>query len=205
MERSLTSSGRVYRRPSRCSVTVSGSRTRGATPRAPFALWRFRRVCIASRPMRPGFSTGRSAPVVVGASADIRVTLVLQIGPLAQHVVVTASATEVPLSQVGSPVTVIDAARLQDLAKSDVLESLKTVPGTFVLQTGQRGGQTDIFVRGGAPDFNKVLIDGVPANDIGGAFDFGILSAAGIDRVEVLRTANSVLYGADALSGSLVW
>ena len=148
-----------------------------------------------------GFSTGRSAPVVVGASADIRVTLVLQIGPLAQHVVVTASATEVPLSQVGSPVTVIDAARLQDLAKSDVLESLKTVPGTFVLQTGQRGGQTDIFVRGGAPDFNKVLIDGVPANDIGGAFDFGILSAAGIDRVEVLRTANSVLYGADALSG----
>ena len=86
------------------------------------------------------------------------------------------------------------------LTKADILEALRTVPGTNVLQTGQRGGHTDIFVRGGAPDFNKVLIDGVPANDIGGAFDFGVLSIGGVAGVEVLRTANSVQHGADALS-----
>jgi iron complex outermembrane receptor protein/vitamin B12 transporter len=46
-----------------------------------------------------------------------------------------------------------------------------------------------------------VLVDGVPVNDIGGAFDFADLSTSGVDRVEVLRGSNSVLYGTDALSG----
>src|SRR6185436_18726745 len=38
-------------------------------------------------------------------------------------------------------------------------------------------------------------------NDIGGAFDFSDMATAGIERVEVLRGSNSVLYGSDALTG----
>ncbi len=41
----------------------------------------------------------------------------------------------------------------------------------------------------------------MPANDIGGAFDLSDLVDTGIDRVEVLRGSNSVLYGSDALTG----
>src|SRR5260370_39021045 len=70
-----------------------------------------------------------------------------------------------------------------------------------MVQTGARGGATSLFVRGGASNFTKVLIDGVPANDIGGAFDFADLSVTGGDRVEVMRGSNSVLYGTDALTG----
>ena len=44
-------------------------------------------------------------------------------------------------------------------------------------------------------------IDGVAANDIGGAFDFAQMATAGVDRIEVLRQSNSVMYGTDALSG----
>ena len=148
-----------------------------------------------------GFEPAMSDQIFVRASAEVVIEVALQIGPLEQHVVISAAATDLPQSQVGSPVTVIDHETLEALAKPDVLEALRTVPGIQVLQTGQRGGTTAIFVRGGGADFNKVLIDGVPANDIGGAFDFGSLSIAGIDRVEVLRSANSVLYGSDALSG----
>ena len=57
-----------------------------------------------------------------------------------------------------------------------------------------------MFVRGGESDFNKVLIDGIPANDVGGVFEFANLSSAAVDQVEILRGPNSVLYGADALS-----
>ena len=46
------------------------------------------------------------------------------------------------------------------------------VPARVVVQTGGRGGTTSIFIRGGNSNFNKMLIDGVPANDIGGGFDF---------------------------------
>ena len=58
-----------------------------------------------------------------------------------------------------------------------------------------------MFTRGGEADFTKVLIDGAPANDIGGSFSFDSLSTTAVESVEVLRTANSVLYGADAMSG----
>ena len=148
-----------------------------------------------------GFAAAMSKAVFVGASSRVRVEIALPIGSLRQFVVVTAAATELPEARVGSPVSVIDSGLLRELGKSDVLEAMRTIPGIQVLQTGQRGGTTNVFVRGGAANFNKVLIDGVPANDIGGAFNFGVLSAAGVDSVEVLRTANSVLHGSDALSG----
>jgi iron complex outermembrane receptor protein/vitamin B12 transporter len=82
-----------------------------------------------------------------------------------------------------------------------VLEAIRLVPGTSVVQTGARGGATSVYTRGGASNFNKVLIDGVPANDIGGAFDFSDVATTGVDRIEVLRDSNSVLYGSDALTG----
>ena len=70
-----------------------------------------------------------------------------------------------------------------------------------MVQVGARGGATSLFVRGGNSNFNKVLIDGVPANDIGGGIDLGQFATTGVERVEVLREANSVLYGSDALTG----
>jgi vitamin B12 transporter len=145
-----------------------------------------------------GFEVRRTDPTFAG-SPVIRVAL--QIGPLQQDVVVTAAATELPGSQVGSAVTVIDSATLESLGKVDVLEPLRTVPGVQIVQTGARGGTTSLFVRGGDADFNKVLVDGMPANDVGGAFDFAELATSGVESVEVLRAANSVLYGSDALSG----
>ena len=93
----------------------------------------------------------------------------------------------------------VDDARR--LGNTDVLEALRTVPGADVVQTGGRGGTTSLFVRGGSSNFNKVLIDGVPANDIGGGFDFADIATTGVERVEVLRGSNSVLYGSDAMTG----
>ncbi len=58
-----------------------------------------------------------------------------------------------------------------------------------------------MFVRGGSGNFNKVLVDGMVANDIGGEFYFGAIQTTGVDRIEVLRQSNSVVYGADALAG----
>lgn len=148
-----------------------------------------------------GFATRVTDPVFVAASGRVDTEVRLHIGPLAQQLVVTAAATPVLQSQVGAPVTVIDSTTLETLGNADLLEPIRTVPGVQVVQTGARGGQTSLFIRGGSSNFNKVLIDGVPANDIGGAFDLADLATTGIDRVEVLRGSNSVLYGSDALTG----
>ena len=148
-----------------------------------------------------GFAPSLSDPVFVGSSGGVTVDLTVQIGPLEQQISVTAAATALPVAQVGAPVSVLSGDFIEQLGKPDILEVLRTVPGLSVVQVGARGGTTSVFTRGGDANFTKVLIDGAPANDIGGNFDFDSLSTAAVESVEVLRTANSVLYGADAMSG----
>jgi len=148
-----------------------------------------------------GFQPRTSEPVYAGPGTRASVEVVLEVGPLQQDIVVTAEAGGVLQSQTGAPVTVIDSATLDALNKPDVLEALRLVPGAQIVQVGQRGGGTSLFLRGGNSNFTKVLVDGMPANDIGGGFDFSQLDTAGVDRIEVLRQTNSVVYGSDALTG----
>src|SRR6202012_1878332 len=81
--------------------------------------------------------------------------------------------------------------------------SLQNEVGGQVVQSGQMGSSSSLFVRGAPSDANKVLLDGVPVNDIGGLVNFSYLQADGFDRVEFQRGPNSALYGSDAL-GSVV-
>jgi vitamin B12 transporter len=150
-----------------------------------------------------GFAVRAGDPFYLAAAGSVSTRLTLQVTGVEQSVVVTASASESPVSQTGASVSVIDRETIDTLAKPDVLEALRLVPGASVIQTGARGGRAALFIRGGASNFNKVLIDGVPANDIGGNFDLGDVATTGIERIEMLRNANSVVYGSDALAGVL--
>jgi vitamin B12 transporter len=168
----------------------------GAFSFASLAPGRYQVTAAAS-----GFNPQTSEPLYVGAGSRATVELALEIGPLEQGVVVTAEAGGVLQTRTGAPVTVIDSGTLDALNKPDVLEALRLVPGSQIVQVGERGGTTSMLLRGGNSNFTKVLIDGVPANDIGGGFDFSQLDTAGVDRIEVLRQTNSVVYGSDALTG----
>ena len=148
-----------------------------------------------------GFATFTSAPVYVGAGERVTVDATLQLGAIEQAVVVTAAASEVSIAQTGAPVTVLDSEVIEGLNKPDVQEALRLVPGAQINQAGARGGTTGLFIRGGNSNFNKVLIDGIPVNDIGGSYDYAQLSLSGVERIEVLRQTNSVLYGSDAMAG----
>src|SRR5207253_3056002 len=89
-------------------------------------------------------------------------------------------------------------------SKLDVLEALRTVPGIQVLQSGRRGGTTSDSILGGSitsTAFNKVLVDGIPMNDIGGSLECANVSTTWVESIEVFRGGNSVLYGTDALAG----
>jgi len=55
-----------------------------------------------------------------------------------------------------------------------------------------------LFVRGGNSTANLVLVDGIPADDVGGVFDFGTVSSTAIGHIEMYRGPNSALYGTDA-------
>ena len=144
------------------------------------------------------FISETSSDVYLGGGT-IQINLSLQVGTTTQTIVVSATGTEIPDSQVGASISVIDESQFQN--KLDIIEPLRLVPGLQIIQVGQRGGQSTLFLRGGNENANKVLLDGIPINDIGGAVDFTDIAETGIAKAEVLRGPNSVLYGADALAG----
>ena len=116
---------------------------------------------------------------------------------------VVTTATRIPVSahDVPASVTVISGARLRALGITTVADALSGTPSAMITQSGSAGGVTSLFLRGGESKYVKVLIDGVPVNDPGGAFDFATLTTDNVDHIEILRGPASVLYGADAVSG----
>lgn len=116
-------------------------------------------------------------------------------------VVVTATRSPLAAGRAPSSVSVLagDALRRQGIVT--VAEALRQVPGLSLVQVGSTGGATSLFIRGGESKFTKVLIDGVPVNDAGGAFDFSSLTTDNLDRIEIVRGPASVLYGSDAVAG----
>lgn len=118
-----------------------------------------------------------------------------------EELVVTATRVPLPREAVPAAVTVVDGEALRETGESHVLEALRSVPGAAVVQSGSFGGTTSLFLRGGERNHVKVLVDGVPVNEPGGEFDFGDLTTANVERVEIVRGPASVLYGSDAVTG----
>ncbi len=128
----------------------------------------------------------------------------LQAAPLLlDPVVVTATRTATPLSQLGSSVTVITADEIEQKQQTQVLDVLRDIPGVNIVQTGNTGGTVSIYLRGTDTKHTLVMIDGVEFRDVAGfgGADIANLSTNDIERIEVVRGAQSVLYGSDAIGG----
>jgi vitamin B12 transporter len=115
--------------------------------------------------------------------------------------IVTATRSPLATDRAPASVTVITGAQLRAEGITTVVDALRQVPGVSLAQTGSYGGATSLFIRGGESKFTKVLIDGVPVNDAGGAYDFSALTTDNIERIEIVRGPASVLYGSDAVAG----
>ena len=119
-----------------------------------------------------------------------------------REVVVTATKTPVPVTHVTSAVEVITGEDLQRRRVKTVADGLRLAQGLTVFSSGGPGTSTTVRIRGGNSDQVLVLIDGAIMNSATlGDFDFANLTTDNIERIEVLRGAQSMLWGADAMGG----
>jgi vitamin B12 transporter len=116
-------------------------------------------------------------------------------------VVVTATRSALTAERTPSSVSVITGEQLRHQGITSAADALRQVPGLALAQTGSYGASTSLFIRGGESKYTKVLVDGIPVNEAGGAFDFSSLTTDNIDRIEIVRGPTSVLYGSDAMAG----
>lgn len=119
----------------------------------------------------------------------------------------TTTVRERSVDSATATVTVLDRAALEESGAASVQEALAFVPGVTLVSGSTRGGLTAAQIRGGDPNFTRVLIDGVPVNDgtyqIGEVFDLEALPASAAERVEVVRGPLSAYYGSTGLSGAI--
>ena len=125
-------------------------------------------------------------------------------GDSLDEVVVVANRAPEPLSKVGNSVTVLTEADINRSQEPVVADLLAQTPGLTVARTGGVGQPTSVFIRGAESDQTVVVIDGVQLNDpstTGGGFDFANLLTSDVSRIEILRGAQSTLYGSQAIGG----
>ncbi len=120
-------------------------------------------------------------------------------------IVVTASRLNRSAAELSQTIETVSHDEITSLQAASVVEVLRQLPGTNVIQQGGRGGISSILLRGGEPNFNVVLIDGIqvndPTNTRGGSYDLGALEQSQLEQVEVILGSMSPVYGSDALSG----
>ncbi|MBL8962139.1 MAG: TonB-dependent receptor, partial [Gemmatimonadetes bacterium] len=116
-------------------------------------------------------------------------------------VVVTATRSDQQHGRGIASTSVLDARALRAAGVADVADALRTVPGVHLVRSGGPGTQVSLFMRGAESDYVRVLVDGVPVNEPGGAIDLAAWTLDGLDRIEVVRGPASMLYGSDAVAG----
>ncbi len=124
------------------------------------------------------------------------------VNPVAETTV--ATGTKLSADKVAQPVTVLTPDDLNRIGGADFTRVLAAIPGATWERYGAAGAYTGLHLRGAGVDDVLVMIDGVRMQDvagIGSGFDFGTLTGLGIDRVDVLRGADSVVWGSGAIGG----
>jgi vitamin B12 transporter len=122
-----------------------------------------------------------------------------------EDVIVTANKIEQKQNGTSKVITVITAAQIQQNAGRTIAQVLNeqaglSLPGTL----SNLGTVPSIYMRGAASGRTLILLDGSPVGDpsmISNEFDLNLVPLNQVERIEILKGAQSTLYGSDAIGG----
>ncbi|MCA9471667.1 MAG: TonB-dependent receptor [Nitrospirales bacterium] len=137
-------------------------------------------------------------PCMVFAASEPDPEVIQKLEP----VVVTDTKTPTPISEVTSAVEMITEEDIRRRNDRTLVDALGLSQGAAIFSTGGYGGTSTFRIRGGASGQTLVLIDGAIINSATlGEANFGTLTTDNIESITVLRGAQSMLYGSDAMGG----
>lgn len=132
--------------------------------------------------------------------------LVLFIKPIyaLQTVIVTAEKIERESNETTSSVVVIDQEEIDESQATNLADLIEKKSGLYINSNGAHGKSTSLFLRGADSSFTLIVIDGVEYSDrssVGGSSVLDHIDLSSVEKVEILKGSQSVLYGSDALAG----
>ncbi len=121
------------------------------------------------------------------------------------EVVITATRSAKPAAQVPAVVKTLDKKQLEERLVRTFPEALRETPGVTIQKTSN--GQGSPFIRGFTGFRNLLLIDGIRFNNStfrdGPNQYWNTIDPYSVIRVEVLPSQGAVLYGSDAIGGTV--
>ncbi|MGI8670609.1 MAG: TonB-dependent receptor [Aridibacter sp.] len=152
-----------------------------------------------------GFSSA-AKDLVIDSNNIENADVILSVGNISEQVTVTATRTQVATIDTAVPVSVINRQEIERKNLNTIGDVFRYLPGTST--TNEGSFQVRPVIRG--LDSNRVLIlvDGERLNNgrtstgLSG-IEIGLVGTEQIETVEVLRGSGSVLYGTDALGGTI--
>ncbi|MEH6583147.1 MAG: TonB-dependent receptor [Halioglobus sp.] len=118
-----------------------------------------------------------------------------------EEIVVISSRVPTPLRQIGTSVSVISANEIQQRGFNSLMDVLRSQPAVAVSNTGGAGKTSSLRIRGEEGFRTKIYLDKIDISDTSGTQTgprIEHLLSSGIQRVEILRGPQGLMYGADA-------
>ena len=117
-----------------------------------------------------------------------------------KEVVITATGTQHSLKDVPVQTEVINRKMLDSFGGKSIEEILGSLTASFAFNEGDMGSQMQLGGLGNS--YILVLVDGKRLHgDVGGENDLGLIDPHNIERIEIVKGAQSALYGSDAMAG----
>lgn len=121
-----------------------------------------------------------------------------------EQITVLATGQSAPVDETGQSIAVAGVQEIEAIQGPDITRVLQRLPGVTLTRNGGLGSFTGVRIRGADSEQTLVLVDGARLADVsspGSGFDFGTLLPANIEKIELLRGSNSVVWGSDAIGG----
>jgi len=117
--------------------------------------------------------------------------------------VTTATKTSQSIKDVTSNIEVITAKDIEERGYTTVIQALNSLVGISFTQNGGLGTTSSVYLRGMDSKRTLVLINGIRYNDLTGldGAPFEHLMVDNISQIEVVKGAQSGIWGADASAG----
>lgn len=155
---------------------------------------------------RFGFSEIARSVMVEQLEADVEVPMTLEVGVLSAEVSVTANLSERDVRQIPLHVETISAAAIEQANTLSTGDALTTAVNITPVGNGPFGVRPRL--RGLDSTRLLVLVDGERLNTARQATDrtgaeVGLVSPDSISRMEIVNGAGTLMYGSDALAGTI--
>lgn len=121
-------------------------------------------------------------------------------------IVIKKTANTSNFSQDGVNKIIVSKQEIVESGAVDLVDILKSLPDINVTQSGPKGQQASIFMRGTGSNHTLVMINGIPINDQSttqGLHDFGVDFVQTIQQIEIFPGSNGTHFGSNAIGGAI--